>query len=378
VVAFRCDLAILTSSSASRQLQILLKQLRSLHRFTHKHNWTVLNYAKKEELAAYHAAACSIMNAIRRLRADVDEQIVKHEAAPCNQILQKVKPLPQELRDMIYGFIFQDSAARLLAEEDEKFECYVDACLESGNTRRIPYRYLLEPDYFVDDAVIRENLARGWFETTKFGIMDPSIMNSFLLQFPWSTGLQPLSLLHHVTLVIFLESDTVDHTGYLERFKSLLLLDKAHTKITICVNDLIYYPNFRDAKVLPLRAYAQSAAYLFPDLVELRRKGYKVTVRSERGLEFLVEPEETTVEGWTKKFEAAVEEARIKFWKEEYSGHYPDWDDMQDKMEDASQKYISDSSQHYFSGDLQDDDSDESREDESDGSQEDDMDESEG
>ncbi|KAI4614249.1 uncharacterized protein J4E87_009646 [Alternaria ethzedia] len=286
------------------------------------------------------------MNAIRRLRADVDEQIVKHEAAPCNQILQKVKPLPQELRDMIYGFIFQDSAARLLAEEDEKFECYVDACLESGNTRRIPYRYLLEPDYFVDDAVIRENLARG--------------------------------LLHHVTLVIFLETDTVDHTGYLERFKSLLLLDKAHTKITICVNDLIYYPNFRDAKVLPLRAYAQSAAYLFPDLVELRRKGYKVTVRSERGLEFLVEPEETTVEGWTKKFEAAVEEARIKFWKEEYSGHYPDWDDMQDKMEDASQKYISDSSQHYFSGDLQDDDSDESREDESDGSQEDDMDESEG
>ncbi|KAI4675438.1 uncharacterized protein J4E84_010033 [Alternaria hordeiaustralica] len=187
-----------------------------------------------------------------------------------------------------------------------------------------------------------------------------------------------MDLLHHVTLVILLESDTVDHTDYLERFKSLLLLDKAHTKITICVPFLIDYPNFRDAQVLPLRAHAQSAAYLFPDLVDLRRRGYKVTVRSERGLEFLVEPEETTVEGWTKKFEAAVEEARIKFWKGEYSGHYPDWDDMQDKMEDASQKYISDSSQHYYSDDLQEEDSDESHEDESDESQEDDMDESEG
>ena len=121
MVAFPCDVAILTSSSASQRLQILLKQLRSLHRFTHKHNWTVLNYAKKEELATYHAAACSIMNAIRRLRADVDEQIVKHEAFPCNQILQKVKPLPQELKNMIYGFVLQASAVRLLYEDDEKY-----------------------------------------------------------------------------------------------------------------------------------------------------------------------------------------------------------------------------------------------------------------
>jgi len=143
--------------------------------------------------------------------------------------------------------------------------------------------------------------------------------------------------------VAYSSSDHDEQARIQQQMESLLLLNTT-ANITIYVDHLIHYPKLRDAEVLPLRAYAQSAAYLFPDLVDLRSRGYKVTVRSERGLEFLVEPEETTVEGWTKKFEAAVEEARIKFWKEEYSAHFPDWDDMQDKMEDASQKYISDSS----------------------------------
>ena len=87
---------MLTLNSASQLLPILLKQLRSLYRFTHKSNWNVLSYVTKEEMGTYHAAACSVMNGIRRIRADVDEQIVKHEAPPCNQ-------LSQEFRDFFDG-----------------------------------------------------------------------------------------------------------------------------------------------------------------------------------------------------------------------------------------------------------------------------------
>jgi len=290
-----------------------MKQLRSLHRFTHHSNWLALGDVTKEERATYHAAACSVMNQIRRIRADVEEQIVEHEAPPCNLLLQKMQRLPQELRDMIYGVIFQDSAVCLLAEEDELWECIVHHYLEWKTKQRNPYRYLLEPNYFIDNADIRKDMAQMWFKTTKFGIVDPAITGSFLLRFPWSPGLQPLGLLYHVTLVIpSTEPDTDDHTGYLDRFKSLHLLG-THTKITICVECDFHYPDFKNEKILLSISHAHSVKYLFPALVELRSRGYTVTVRSGLCLKFQVEPEETTVEGWTKKFEAAVEEARMKF-----------------------------------------------------------------
>ena len=332
-----------------------------------------LGDAIKDELATYYAAACSIMNQVRRIRADVEEQIVEHEAPLCNLLLQKMQRLPQELRDMIYGVIFQDSAVCLLAEEDELWECIVHHYLEWKTKRRNPYRYLLESDYFIDNADIRKDMANMWFQTTKFGIVDPSITGSFLLRFPWSSGLQPLGLLYHVTLVIpRLECDSVDQTGYLKRFKSLFLLG-THTKITICVECDFHYPDFKSSEILPSISHAQSVKYLFPALVELRSRGYTVTVLSGLCLKFQVEPKETTVEGWTKKFEAAVEEARIKFLDPYYRADWMDCDDMKDDMEDASQKYISDSSQDdYYS--EQEDELDGSQEDESDGTQEDDSD----
>jgi len=133
---------MLTSSSASRRLPILLKQLRSLHRFTHHSNWIVIGYAIEDELAAYHAAACSIMNQIRRIRADVEEQIVEYEASPCNQLLQEFGDFfggALEIRNVMYGFIFEDSALSLVVEESEyhgpSVRFYVGAKVSSGCTK---------------------------------------------------------------------------------------------------------------------------------------------------------------------------------------------------------------------------------------------------
>jgi len=103
-----------------------------------------LGDATKDELATYHAAACSIMNQIRRIRADVEEQIVKHEAPPCNQLLQEFWDFfsgAGEIRNLMYGFIFEDSALSLIVEEREYFgfavRSYVGAKVSSGCTKRV-------------------------------------------------------------------------------------------------------------------------------------------------------------------------------------------------------------------------------------------------
>ncbi|KAI4954536.1 hypothetical protein J4E86_005845 [Alternaria arbusti] len=306
--------------------------------------------------------------------ADVEEQLVEHEAPACNQLLQEFWDFfrgAAEIRNLMYGFIFEDSALSLIVEESEYHGPAVRFYVGAKTGTRIPYRYLLEPDYFIDNAEIRKEMADMWFRTSKFGVQDPSTIASSLLQFPWGAGLKPLTTLRHVLVVAYTRYNPDDEPHELERSLKPLLLLNTKAAITIYVENLIHYPDFEDAEVVvSMRTCAQRAAYLFPELVELRSRGYKVTVRSEFGLEFLVEPEETTVEGWTKICEAAVEEARIKLWKAEYSEDFGDWD----KMEEASQKYISDSSQHYCSDDPQEEDSDESHEDGSDASQEDESD----
>ena len=84
------------------------------------------------------------MSQIRRIRADVEEQLVEHEAPACNQLLQEFWDFfrgAAEIRNLMYGFIFEDSALSLIVEESEyhgpAVRFYVGAKVSSGCTKCI-------------------------------------------------------------------------------------------------------------------------------------------------------------------------------------------------------------------------------------------------
>jgi len=90
--------------------------------------------------------------------------------------------------------------------------------------------------------------------------------------------------------------------------------------------------------------YSGFVGWLFPVLRRLRIAGYKVIVRLERDLKFLVEPEETTVEGWAKNIHAAIEE-RERLESREY---FIDEDESDyDRMFDEDGGYDSDCLDQY-------------------------------
>ena len=224
---------------------------------------------------------------------------------------------PRELRDMVYESIFEDSYIKLEAEQNKEVNpihhpwgCSIKprSCISCGD--RIDFE-LYAADA-ADDAMKLE-LAQAWYEITTFWTTDPSTIASSLSRFKWSAGLEkePLDLIKHVEIWIPVENprDTAKETTILERFESLFQLNK-QTTITIALQDLCSLAVFNSTgnvtNILGLEDYTPRVEYLLEPLARLRGAGYKVIVRAEQGLNFVVEPEETNLEEWTKKIRAAI------------------------------------------------------------------------
>jgi len=232
-------------------------------------------------------------------------------------MFQGMQHHPRELRDMVYEKVFEDSYIKLEAEQNEEVNpahhpwgCSIKprSCISYGD--RIDFE-LYAADA-ADDAMKLE-LAQAWYETTTFWTTDPSTIASSLSRFKWSAGLEkePLDLIKHVEIWIPVENprDTAKETTILERFESLFQLNK-QTTITIALQDLCSLAVFNSTgnvtNILGLEDYTPRVEYLLEPLARLRGAGYKVIVRAEQGLNFVVEPEETNLEEWTKKIRAAI------------------------------------------------------------------------
>ena len=232
-------------------------------------------------------------------------------------MFQGMQHHPRELRDMVYEKVFEDSYIKLEAEQNEEVNpahhpwgCSIKprSCISYGD--RIDFE-LYAADA-ADDAMKLE-LAQAWYETTTFWTTDPSTIASSLSRFKWSAGLEkkPIDLIKHVEIWIPVEHDrdTAKETTILERFESLSQLNK-QTTITIALQDLCSFMVFSNTgngtNINGLVDYAERVEYLLEPLASLRGAGYKVIIRAEQGLNFVVEPEETNLEEWTKKIRAAI------------------------------------------------------------------------
>ncbi|KAI4906084.1 hypothetical protein J4E90_010932 [Alternaria incomplexa] len=230
---------------------------------------------------------------------------------------------------MVYGHLFEDSYVKLEAKQNEDGdpahhprECSIKP------KSYISYSYLMNSECYIADAAttdtaaakiaaantaMRLELAQAWYEATTFWTTDPSTIASSLSRFKWSAGLEkkPIDLIKHVEIWIPVEHDrdTAKEATILERFESLFQLNK-QTIITIALQDLCSFMVFSNTgngtNINGLEDYAERVEYLLEPLASLRGAGYKVIIRAEQGLNFVVEPDETNLEEWTKKIRAAI------------------------------------------------------------------------
>jgi len=301
---------------------------------------SVIRYTPKSEMDAFHTAKRSAISAIKRTLEEIDRCIMVHEAPRYHRLCQEMQhgpvPLPREVRDVVYGYILRDSTVRLREEEREEEleeDEAVDRPLDWLTERSIPYSYLLQPTgYFEDYPVIRQELIEAWYEKSTFYIAGANNINTFHSRSQWSAGLEPLKHVRKVEIAMPEHDLTVNQARYRQQLESLFVLKKSAT-ITIGLWDLI--PEGADmmgSLFSPtMDQYAGFVGWLFPVLRRLRVAGYKVIVRLERDLKFLVEPEETTVEGWAKNIHAAIEKretlmSREYFIDEDESDSNRMWD----------------------------------------------------
>ena len=173
---------------------------------------------------------------------------------------------------------------------------------------------------YTADAGVREELAEIWYRATTHHTTDPSTLASSLSRFYWRRGLDPSSLLQQnqkpldlirhvqVDIPVDIDRDIPQETLVLGKLNSLYQLKKG-TTITISPEVPFGYSCFAEFFLSPAGKNAQNVEYLFAPLARLKRKGYRVIVRAEQGLRFVVEPEECNVEGWRKGICAAINEA---------------------------------------------------------------------
>ena len=250
-------------------------------------------------------------------------------------------PIPREVRDIVYGYMFQDS--RVLVREESGNSGPVNRPLDWLKERSIPYSYLLKPTgYFEDYPVIRQELITAWYSSSTFYIGEANTIKTFHSRSQWSAGFEPLKHVRKVEIAMPEQDLTVNQTRYRQQLESLFVLEKSAT-ITIGLCDLI--PKESDLMGLlfhpTMAQYAGLVGWLFPVLRRLRNEGYKIIVRLECDLAFLVESEETTVEGWAKNIHAAIEE-RERLQSREYFIDLDEDESDYDRMFDEDGGYDSD------------------------------------
>jgi len=236
---------------------------------------------------------------IKQTKCEVDTRIRSYEGARCRALLEEVrKRLCQELRDTIYGFIFQGQRVEL--DVDHEVSEYVSVKgISEANLKCRSDTYLLTPGYFTQDDPIRLELVKAWYRNATFLVIDPKFICRSLRRLRWSTNLNPPRFIKRFEIKVRIGGETFEQEEFAERLELLRHFHRTCPIVTIILENLVEY--MYDAQVC-----AQHAAYMFPVLLSLHRLRFKLIVRSELNLKFVVVPEETTVEEWTKKFHEAI------------------------------------------------------------------------
>lgn len=281
---------MLTLRSATTRLGSIQQLLIAEHSARY-HSPT--GHATKAEIDAFHAAKCNRMKYVHR------RSILQH-------MHDRRSGLPRELRDMIYGYVFEDSCVQLDAEHSEH------ACPTTHSQNS--YRQLIDFKFFAADTGIKNELAEMWYKMTTFWTTDPSTISSCLSRFKWSAVLEarPFGLVRNVEIWV-----PVDVTqGILEETPDLARADPLfQLHETTTVRFALGGPDSMDT-TFPGRGvpyynaedYAENIEYLFPLFANLRAAGYKVIVGPDWNRGFVFEPDTTQETMIEMIFEALVEQ----------------------------------------------------------------------
>jgi hypothetical protein len=247
------------------------------------------DHATAADYNAFRAAKRASFSITTRIRAEVDYMIMVYEGPSCRAFFQNMQDrLPKELRDMVYEYILQGPLIILSMEDMDKEERTKLSPTGPFARRQYPYSYLLDPGYFTTGAVLRHELIEVWYRTSTFVVDDLKLIGISLQR--CRTSMKPLKLIKQVDFRTSISEEEL----FLESMKSLLTLNM-RTTITIYVDGLTGY--------LVSRFHQEDGpfAYLLPALLSLRSAGYTLNVRSEFGLNIVVEELGTTWQSWTRR-----------------------------------------------------------------------------
>jgi len=236
---------------------------------------------------------------IKQTKCELDTCIRSYEGPRCRALLEEVrKRFCQELRDTIYGFIFQGERVEL--DVDHEISEYVSIKgISETNLKCRSDTWLLTPGYFTQDDLIRLELVKAWYRNSTFLVIDPKFICRSLKRLRWSTNLKPAQFIKRFEIKVRIGGETFEQEESAERLELLRHFHRTCPIVTIILENLVEH-------TYDAQACAQHAAYMFPALLLLHSLRFKVVVRSELNLKFVVVPEETTVEEWTKKFHEAI------------------------------------------------------------------------
>ena len=217
------------------------------------------------------------------------------EGPGCRALFQTLQDrLPKELREMVFGYIFQGTYV-LLKANDSEVDDDDDApvCVKQDNGRHYPYSYLLKPGYIYDSA-IRNELIEAWFRTSNFIITDAASIRPSLEKYPWSAGIDPVQLIRRVYVTAKPLEAPLMREAICEELELLTCL-KPGTTITIIVGLSPGSPTMREID--------NRAASLFPVSLRMRGMGYKMILRLCFNCEIVVERGNRWVEAWLRENE---------------------------------------------------------------------------
>jgi len=180
--------------------------------------------------------------------------------------------LPLELRDMIYGYVFENSCVQLDTD-------YLEHTCPTTHSQK-SYRQLIDFKFFAADTEMKQELAGAWYKMTTFWTEDPSTISSCLSRFRWSAVLQakPFDLIRHVEIWVPVDvnqehyEDTLD----LRRVDPLFQLHEITTIRFALGGPDHMTTTFPGVSYDEIMEYAENIEYLFPLFANLRAAGYKV------------------------------------------------------------------------------------------------------
>jgi hypothetical protein len=319
---------VLTRHSAALKIKDLGKGLKSIRNAlgTAEQDLSLTKHdADVTEVEHLRRAAKQTILDIARLNREIDYHIRQHAAPACLSLCDLVQDkLPRELRDMIYGFMLEKSYVKITHKDlepdrfdpdiiksletilDSPLECLRDEIIHYDNV--YDYAHLFDSDF--TDPVTQSEFAESWYRTVTFAIR-PKHISKLLEQHRWDGSIEPRSLVKRIEITALLYLATEKYRArFLNSLEHLFQL-KAGATITFWLPK-IKPPQLTQESAKPA---AEKMAFCFETLLRLKHAGYAVIVKSPIGLEFLVEDEVMTVDGWVQKMlEADLKERKYFDW----------------------------------------------------------------